>query len=130
MALSSRQLVELNDALKHRRGQLRDDLLVRLRESGDARLQDIARQVRDLGDESLANAMAEFNLLQMDRLSDDISAVEEALGRITRDEYGYCVNCGIYIPFERLRAEPTAQLCIDCQETREARNPEAPEPTL
>jgi RNA polymerase-binding protein DksA len=130
MALSSQQLVELHTALKDRREQLRDELLSRLEESDDARLRDMVGWVRDAGDESLANTLAEFNLTQMERLSDQIETVENALARIDSGEYGECIDCGQEIAFERLRAMPATLLCIDCQSAREGQRFETPEPTL
>lgn len=46
--------------------------------------------------------------------SDDIRAVDAALDRIRQGTYGACARCGSPIGVDRLRARPTAELCIGC----------------
>lgn len=43
-----------------------------------------------------------------------LSAIRAALSRIESGNYGWCVACGAPIALERLRAEPTADHCMDC----------------
>lgn len=73
----------------------------------------------DSGDESLANALADFNLTILDRHIDEIRDIEAALQRVKHGEYGVCIDCGDDIAFTRLQAYPTAKRCIVCQEQRE-----------
>jgi len=42
-----------------------------------------------------------------------------ALERIEKGEFGYCVQCGKEISFERLEAAPHARLCIECKSKEE-----------
>jgi DnaK suppressor protein len=48
-----------------------------------------------------------------------LAAVDGALERIERDEYGRCQSCGREIALERLEAVPWARLCIDCKRREE-----------
>ena len=73
----------------------------------------------DSGDESLANALADFNLAILDRHIDEMRDIEAALQRVRNGEYGTCIDCGDQITFPRLVAYPTAKRCIVCQEQRE-----------
>lgn len=41
--------------------------------------------------------------------------IRKALGRLDRDEYGYCEECGQKISTKRLEALPFARYCLDCQ---------------
>lgn len=41
--------------------------------------------------------------------------INEALLRIGNNSYGICTNCGNEIELERLKALPTATLCLDCE---------------
>jgi len=41
--------------------------------------------------------------------------IRKALGRLDRDEYGYCEECGRKISTKRLEAIPFARYCLDCQ---------------
>lgn len=49
----------------------------------------------------------------------ELDAVSAALQRLQRGEYGQCAECGVAIPFDRLKAEPWALRCIDCEAQRE-----------
>jgi len=42
--------------------------------------------------------------------------IDTALGRLEAGGYGLCASCGREIPEARLRATPTVQTCIQCQE--------------
>lgn len=44
-----------------------------------------------------------------------LEAIEKALQRIERGNYGLCVNCGKPIPEERLLAVPLTLYDIECQ---------------
>ncbi|MHB1585937.1 MAG: RNA polymerase-binding protein DksA [Acidiferrobacteraceae bacterium] len=50
-----------------------------------------------------------------------IRKIDEALGRIDSDDYGFCESCGVEIGVQRLEARPTATLCIDCKTLDEIR---------
>jgi DnaK suppressor protein len=43
-----------------------------------------------------------------------LRAIELALQRIERGDYGECRDCGEYINPKRLEFDPTARLCIGC----------------
>lgn len=47
-----------------------------------------------------------------------LNYLDDALKRIEKGEYGFCVDCGKLIDKERLEAVPHAQLCIDCKRKR------------
>jgi len=46
--------------------------------------------------------------------------VRAALRRLADPEYGTCRECGEAIGLPRLKANPVAELCVSCQEAREA----------
>jgi len=98
-------LLEVRDELENSGNQHRIDLLNS--EPGDS------------GDESLANALADFNLAILDRHIDEMRDIEAALQRVRNGEYGVCIDCGEAVTFPRLMAYPTAKRCIVCQEQRE-----------
>ncbi|MGV9847802.1 TraR/DksA family transcriptional regulator [Streptomyces sp. NPDC003442] len=45
---------------------------------------------------------------------DHLTALDEALERLDRHDYGRCDVCGEPIPAERLEARPTATTCVRC----------------
>ncbi|MBE3520310.1 MAG: TraR/DksA C4-type zinc finger protein [Firmicutes bacterium] len=66
----------------------------------------------DIATETFAR---ERDLGLKDALETDRAKIERALRRIDEGTYGICEGCGREIPEERLRAVPTATLCIECQ---------------
>ncbi|MBP8533064.1 TraR/DksA C4-type zinc finger protein [Streptomyces sp. MK37H] len=46
-----------------------------------------------------------------------LTALDEALERLDRGDYGRCDVCGEPIPAERLEARPTATTCVRCAAT-------------
>jgi RNA polymerase-binding transcription factor DksA len=43
-----------------------------------------------------------------------IADIDDALARIAMNDFGQCVECGADIPYQRLRALPTATTCYAC----------------
>ncbi len=44
-----------------------------------------------------------------------LNHLDDALRRIQKGTYGFCLNCGTLIPKARLEAVPHAQLCVECK---------------
>lgn len=61
----------------------------------------------------------ERNIDIMENEQSRIYAINEALVKIPKGEYGYCEKCKQPISKSRLEALPYAKLCVDCQEARE-----------
>jgi len=49
-----------------------------------------------------------------DSESGEFAALRDALLRVQSEDYGFCVDCGVLIPFARLEAEPQALRCAIC----------------
>jgi DnaK suppressor protein len=62
-----------------------------------------------------------LELRNRDRERKLIKKIDETIGRIDANEYGYCESCGVEIGLKRLEARPTATLCIDCKTLDELR---------
>lgn len=54
-----------------------------------------------------------------ERGSRAIREIYRALGRIAEGTFGICEDCGEGISHRRLRANPSAALCLECQKTKE-----------
>jgi len=63
---------------------------------------------QDQVEEYQANLSIEYTL------ETQLKKVRQALERIQKRTYGTCQKCGKKITIERLKAEPTADLCIKC----------------
>jgi len=68
-----------------------------------------------------ANGELETNLFFQfhERESRAIKEISQALGRIEEGTFGICEDCGERISHRRLRANPSASLCLECQKMRE-----------
>ncbi|MGE5320449.1 MAG: TraR/DksA family transcriptional regulator [Hyphomicrobiaceae bacterium] len=118
--LSQSQLDQLARKLKENYQTLLLEVREELENSGNQHRIDLLNsEPGDAGDESLANALADYNLSILDRHIDAMRDIEAALQRIKNDEYGVCIDCGDEVTFPRLMAYPTAKRCIVCQEQRE-----------
>ncbi|MBI4293151.1 MAG: TraR/DksA family transcriptional regulator [Betaproteobacteria bacterium] len=73
----------------------------------------------DIGDESVADALADLNLEIIDRHIQEIRDIEAAKVRVRDRSYGICIACATDIDYERLLAYPTAKRCFVCQRQRE-----------
>jgi RNA polymerase-binding transcription factor DksA len=78
----------------------------------------LCRERREAG-RALVTTDAE--LASCERVGDslDDSATEMAERRLSAGSFGVCETCARPIPFGRLRALPTARLCVVCEATAE-----------
>jgi RNA polymerase-binding protein DksA len=119
-ALSPTELDQLTAKLNEDYQVLLREIREELANSGNQHRIDLLNsEPGDSGDESLANALADFNLSILDRHIDAMRDIEAALQRVKSGEYGACIDCGDDVTFPRLMAYPTAKRCIVCQEQRE-----------
>ena len=75
----------------------------------------------DLVDQSTGLTEQEMRLELEEHEREKLLEVEEALKRIDDGTYGICLESGEEIPYERLRAVPTAKYTVRCQEMLERR---------
>jgi DnaK suppressor protein len=118
--LSKSQLDQLTKKLNGQYKTLLSEVRDELDNSGEQHRIDLLNsEPGDVGDESLADALADFNMERLNRHIQGLRDIEAALQRIKSGEYGVCIECGDDIGFTRLQAYPTAKRCIVCQEKRE-----------
>ena len=73
-------------------------------------------KVQDSGDEALSLTMEKLqNSLQQSEI-DELRLIEDALTRIDKGDYGFCIDCEEPISEARLENFPYAARCIVCQE--------------
>lgn len=110
-ALLLAELEQRRDALRrqldeHRRGRSA------VERAHDMLTQDGDDAPQRLPEREIANALTEHEQRELD-------AVVAALERLARDEYGVCSDCGVDIPYDRLKVEPGALRCVGCESRRE-----------
>ena len=107
-------LEKIGQGLLVRRAQLSAEI-----EDGRRRLEEEeADNMGDVGDSrdvATATEQADLRNAHIERDAAELKAVDAALGRIAQGEYGICIRCGREIGEARLRANPIADRCIECQ---------------
>ena len=84
------------------------------------RYSELAGQVHDPEEASVADMLVDLNLTTIEMHVKELREVEDALARIRDGDYGTCIDCGGPIGVARLKAYPTAVRCIRCQDRWEA----------
>ena len=119
--LSSAQRAVLNRLLTSRLADLEGQR--RSRWDGLSQV-DAARQtlVQDADDAAQQAGAHEVQGSVSDIDSVECAALRSALQRLQGPDYGLCLDCGVDIGFERLRAQPQALRCAACQAALEYRD--------
>jgi len=117
--LTEKQLLEFKAQLKERFCDVREEIRLELLRSDDQHFIDLAGQVHDLEDESVADLLVDLNLAIIDMHVEEIRDIDASLIRIAQSGYGVCIDCGIDIAVERLQAYMTAKRCTPCQSAYE-----------
>lgn len=113
--LSTQQLDELRQVLRHRYDALRAEIHEDLVKSDDESYIELAGRVHDAQDESVADLLVNVNLSIIDAHLSELRGIEQALQRLEAGDYGVCVDCGQEIAHARLAAAPTTLRCVECQ---------------
>lgn len=119
MALTRRQIIELSAAIRERRERLLEEIERGLAQARADSREALAGAVGDSGDEAQADLIGDMDLACVRRDLAELEELDAACRRLADGHYGLCADCGADIPFERLRAEPGAPRCLDCQRQRE-----------
>jgi RNA polymerase-binding transcription factor len=128
--LTEQQLAELRRKLKHRRDELQEEIRQELIRSDDEHYIDLAGRVHDVGEQSVADMLSDFQIAIIDRQLNELREVEGALQRMAMGTYGVCFECRGDISYERLLAQPTATRDVVCQEMYEKTHANEGGPTL
>jgi DnaK suppressor protein len=127
---TTKQLSELRAMLVERHLALRELIRQELLSSDEEHYIDLAGQVHDLEEESVADLLIDLGLAVIDMHISEIRDIEAALRRINVGAYGVCVDCDDDIEVARLRAYPTAKRCLPCQENYERNHAGNQTPTM
>ena len=120
--LTQHQINEFRNILEHRYQDVREDIREALLRTDDESYIEIAGQVRDMENSSVADLLVDVALADIDRQVEEIRDIDAALLRIANGDYGVCADCGEFIDVRRLEAYPTAKRCRPCQTSHENRS--------
>jgi DnaK suppressor protein len=115
MALNPDQARELRGAIDERRTALLNELRKDVNRSREQQYGELAGPAPDTGDESVAALIADLDHAEVERDVGELRQLDAARSRMDEGSYGECLQCGRDIQYERLRANPSALRCIDCQ---------------
>lgn len=115
MPLTAAEITRFRERLRTRDQELRRAIHAALMNNEDKTYAEVAGRVLDVGEESVADALADARILEMQKEAAEQADVMAALARVTDGTYGSCVDCGEEIGPKRLEAHLTAKRCIRCQ---------------
>jgi RNA polymerase-binding transcription factor len=130
MTLTPEQSQELERALKKRREILEAETHADAAKSREDVFSETAGPVADAADEAAADVISDVDNAELSRDLEELREIDAALARMSEGAYGTCADCGGEIDLERLRREPAARRCIDCQSVHEKTFPQPGKPTL
>jgi DnaK suppressor protein len=128
--LTPQQLEKLKHVLNERYRTLLAEVRNELSKAGNSTYEDMAGQVGDAGDESVADLITDLGATLVDRQVQAMREIELARQRMREGSYGVCIDCGLEIPLERLLAYPTALRDVQCQTQYEKNYFQEGRPTL
>ena len=102
--------------LLHELGYLQDSVMNTSPRESSGDLSSYSDHMADMGTDSQEREKAFMFASKEGRL---LYHIDEALRRIQDGSYGKCVQCGVDINPNRLRAVPHARMCIKCKSEEE-----------
>ncbi len=92
---------------------LEGEIATKLRESTEDA--EMLGRAGDNADLAWVETESGLDLSEAQRDIEEWRGLRDALWRIEQGSYGICTDCGADVPVERLRSQPLALRCIDCQ---------------
>lgn len=114
MALSSKQIEELKKTILEKINTIQNHFY-----SETSKLDINSEEEKDEVDQANGDNEREQLLKLHKRESIYLRELNQALEKIENNEYGFCEECGEDIKFARLRARPSALMCVSCQDDYE-----------
>jgi len=128
--LTKEQLTTLKKELQHRYLELQDEVRSELGRSSDHRHISLASTLNDVGDNSVVDMLMDLGATIIDRQVHEMRNIEVSLKNLAEDNFGDCIDCKEEIGFDRLKASPGTQRCINCQNRYEKIYAQESKPTL
>jgi DnaK suppressor protein len=113
------QVDELRAMLEGREQELRQMIADEHERATVELMSDLDGVVGDAADQAFAKTRAGVETELVDRHLRELGAIEAARERISAGTFGVCPDCGGTIAPARLRANPAALRCTECQSRHE-----------
>ena len=113
--LTQSEINKIAAALEERHQILCGEIRDLLERSGHQHFADLAGEVADAGDASVADMLVDQDIAIVRRQVEELTEVEDAQKRLADADFGECAECGNDIGLARLLAVPHALRCVGCQ---------------
>ncbi len=117
--LKDEQIHRMREQLENRFNTLWHEIGSELKGSAKEHFLQMAGEVHDLEDQSIADLFADLNMTILDNHVQETRDINNVLIRIGKGIYDICSDCGGSIDLDRLTACPTAIRCLRCQDAYE-----------
>lgn len=118
--LTKDEILQVEKKLHERQKALLEEVRKELDERENQHLASVmGNHPGDSGDVSLADWLADLNILRVDRQIRELREIETKLAQVKENTVNECADCGKDIGYQRLLAYPTAMRCVACQEKHE-----------
>lgn len=118
--LTQKEIESIENKLRKRQQELLEEVRNEFDERENQHLAALmGNDPGDAGDLSLADELADLNILRVDRQIKELREIETKLAQIKEDCLNTCNDCEKGIGLQRLLAYPTAMRCVSCQERHE-----------
>ena len=84
----------------------------------------------DSGDAAVADQIVDLDNAEFSRDLRELRELEAAKARLETGSFGQCIDCNEEIEYPRLRAQPAALRCVDCQRIHESAHAHPATPKL
>jgi DnaK suppressor protein len=120
--LTPQDLEALQQALDQREAQLHGEVQS-AKTADDEDREGFQGVAPDMVDIAQSKRITDFRHAESERDKLELTEIDHARERMKDGTYGECTDCSVDIALARLKAEPTATRCIDCQEAFEKAHP-------
>lgn len=115
MNIDTNRSIELRQMLMARRLELGSVVHSSIRDGRQRQPKDVG----DIAEDSATVHQGDLDLSLLQMRAQTVKRIDEALTRLTANQYGICAVCGLEIAERRLRALPFAVRCKQCEGRRE-----------
>ena len=117
--LTENQIRDFRKKLDKRLFELREEVRLELLNTEDQTYIELAGQVHDTGEASVADLLVDLQFSEIDRHIIEMRDIDASFLRMSSANYGVCIDCKLSIAVDRLQAYITAKRCHRCQVNHE-----------
>jgi len=117
--LTHTQIVELKRKLEDEDARIRKIMHENFVARGAANENSVLQYHETTDDDAVVDVLNDAEISSVTRATSALEAIEHSLKAMETATYGGCESCARHIGVKRLKANPTATLCMPCQTRRE-----------